>query len=220
MSKIIKIENKEYNIPTTYSDLTLKKFLQLRDHEKEMENIPLFEYNLEYLSIVTEITHEDLLKLTPTEITNLIKELITVTQSELELVDNLVIKIDDLTYAFDSQMQEMKIGQFIDLDMLNQEGDVWDNAHRICASFLRPIKISKVSKIKLAIKKLLGKKVTHTDYNVESYNYENLLKRAEIFYQQLPMTYIYTIITFFLLSEVISHNSTQDSSPVPIMVKE
>lgn len=188
--KDFKIENKIYKIPTTWEDLTLKKFLQIRDHESLVNKMSLFEYNLEFLSIITEIEREDLLELSPDEINNLIKELLEVTTKGLELINEPIYTIDDITYVLDKNTIKMSIGQFIDLDRETKEGDVWDNAHKICASFMRPARITNFNK-------MFKKHETCENYVIDKYDYDELVKNSQIFYQKMPMTYIYTCVTFF-----------------------
>lgn len=188
--KDFRLDGKKYKIPTTWDDLCLKKFLQIREHEKLQDKMPLLDYNLEFISIITEIPTEDLMTLSTDDITYLIKDIIDVTNKVLELVDEPICTIDGITYVMDRKTDEMKLGQFIDLDLINREGDVWDNAHKICASFMRPAKNTKIGFIK-------NPKPNCNDYIIDKYDYDELLKNAEIFYNKMPMTYIYTCITFF-----------------------
>lgn len=188
--KTLNIKNKSYQIPQNWNDITLKKFLQLRDHEKMIDHMPLFDYNLDYLSIVTEIPNEELLDLTPNDIGNLIKELIEVTRKDVSIIEEPIISIDGTIYVMDKNLDKLQLGQFVDLDYITKEGDVWDNAHKICASFMRPAKISRFDK-------LFKKNIKCESYKVDEYDYKALVRDSEIFYEKMPMTYIYTCVTFF-----------------------
>lgn len=188
--RTLKIQDSTYSIPQDWSDISLKKFLQIRDHESLIDKMPLLDYNIEFISIITEIPTEDLLSLTPTDISNLIKDLMQVTNQELKLIEEPIIIIDGITYVMDKHPDKMNIGQFIDLDLVTKEGDVWDNAHKICASFMRPAKIGSFGKMFKNIEKC-------DNYIIDKYDYQKLLSDSEIFYQKMPMTYIYTCVTFF-----------------------
>lgn len=203
----------EYNVPTSWMDINLKKFLEIRDHEAKVNEMNLLDYNMEFLSIVTEIDREELDSLTPDEYEGILKELLAVTKDDILPIEHPIFEICGDMYVMDSDFKNMPIAQFIDLDHITSES-VWDNAHKLTASFIRRADISNFDRLILNGKKKLGKQIKCSDYKVQKYSYDKLLKTADLFYTELPMPYIYTCIIFFLTFEQILQKNMKDSSQI------
>jgi len=175
----------KFNIPSNWMDINLKTFLRMREHEAKANKEDEIEYTLEYLSIVTNIDIEILNELIPVKYNEILHELMNLTSSDVTTLEDVSLEIDGQKYHLDREFNKMSLGQFIDLDMIMKTGDVWDNAHKITASFIRKTKHTKIDK-------MLKRKP-----QIKAYSYDDLLEDSEVFLEKMPMPYLYTCVAFF-----------------------
>jgi len=200
------------NIPTSWSDITLERFVALKEHEKMNGKMDYIDYSLGYISIVTGISLEELDYLTPIEYNTLLNELLGITKSEIKPLDNPTYVIDGQTYMLDSDISKISLGQYSDLDDILKEGDLWDVAHKITASFYRKANAPKESGIKAKYNKLMKKSIPMDKYVIEDYDYTRLLETSEVFLYKLPMDVVYSIVVFFLTIVKTLQKIIKDSS--------
>ncbi len=199
----IKVNNINYNIPQSWYDINLKTFLRIRKHEENITKMDQIDYNLEFISILTGIPHDDLLDLDPSVIAEIIAPLTSITSKEVDIIEEPIYTIDGITYVLDKKTTKMKLGQFIDLDIINKTGDAWDNGAKITASFMRKA-------LKKSFRLIRKKKKYCSDYKITPYDYEELVKDADVFMEKLPMPYIYTCVVFFCVFKKVSEQHTKD----------
>jgi hypothetical protein len=125
-------------IPTSLKDITLrqyKKFLNISDNLKENDRF----VNAKLIEIFCKIPLEQVMRLKLTdseEITDLIYKMF---EEKPALVKHF--KLNNIEYGFHSKLDDMSLGEYIDLDTFI--GD-WENIEKAMAVLYRPV----VSKLK------------------------------------------------------------------------
>jgi hypothetical protein len=189
--------NSKYIIPVTWDDINLKKFKQIIELEKRFSEMEPTDFTIKFLSLITGMDEDVLLDMDVKEIKLLSERLTTLVKSEIPVTDERFIEIDGVLYFLDLESTAMSFGQFVDLDFFSKEGVIlWDYAHKVCASFLRPVK--KYNRWILKGKRILGVEPKLKDYAVEKYDSKKIELNSEIFLDKLPMTFVYTCTCFFL----------------------
>lgn len=210
--KAFKINNVSYKIPTSWWDLNLETFLKIKKHESKVEKLSTLDYNLEFVSIVTGIPKIELGSLIPSEYSAILAELLVITSADIQPIVEPIINLNGQIYVMDRESDKMPIAQFIDLDIINKTGDVWENAHKICASFIRKVDIGIWRNAYLNGKKKCGGKLVCGDYKAKKYSWKELEKDADIFLTKMPMPFIYTTMIFFLTINKLLENPMNLSS--------
>lgn len=197
-----KLNSTKYEIPENWYDIKLNTFLKIRELEKKRGDLDEIDYNLSYTSILTGIPVDDLLNLEPQKLGEILSILMGITSKSIDIIPEPIWKYNGETYVMDKNTEKMILGRFIDLDTINKQGDVWENGHKIAASFLRK------AKPKFRLK--FTKNPKCSDYYINKYDWDELVKDSEIFLEHLPMPYIYTIVVFFCLIKKKSEKITKD----------
>ena len=157
-------------IPTSLKDITLrqyKKFLNISDNLKENDRF----VNAKLIEIFCKIPLEQVMRLKLTdseEITDLIYKMF---EEKPALVKHF--KLNNIEYGFHSKLDDMSLGEYIDLDTFI--GD-WENIEKAMAVLYRPV-----------VSKLKGK------YNVAEYE---VGKEEAIL--DMPMDCVMSSIFFFV----------------------
>lgn len=206
----IQVNKKTYKIASDWSELTLHHFNETRKLEAQQESMPFLDFANKYIQLLTGIPSEDIDSITPLEFQDLMVKIMKITKANVNEDTNIIFEKDGVTYVFDDNISKMSFGQFIDLDYVTKDKDFWDIAHKVAAIFVRPI--SNGDSFILKGKKALRKKLTKDDFKISKYTYDGLEDRAEMFYNEMPMTYIYTIACFFLRLGENYQKIIQDSS--------
>ncbi len=176
---------RKYNIPKSW----------LKEYEANTDKTDVNKYNIGYVSLLTGIPQEELLGLTTQGFDKLLTALLNITGNEVIPISEPIINIDGNIYVLDSNTKEMSIGQYSDFDILTKEGDAWTNGHKLTASFIRKA----TPTFKTRIKKLFRRPIKCSDYKIKPYDIEDLMTNSEVFFEKMPMPYIYTCVAFFLL---------------------
>lgn len=211
--KTYKIGQTEYTIPTTWYDINYKKFLDMKDLESRADKYDDLDFNIEYISLVTDIPDDILLSMELNELQKLLIDIYTFSRTELPILNDIIYEIDGVTYVQDTDLTKCSFGQFIDLESFMKDGSIWDNAHKVTASFLRRSVNTRREDMYIKGRKALKKTVLPSDYKIAKYDYNQLLIDAEIFLKKLPVPYIYGIIVFFLIFANKSQKNIVDSFP-------
>ena len=190
--KTIKIRENKHQLPDSWQDLTLRQFLQIRELEKHINEMEQLDYSLNFIHVVTNIPLDELENMTAVQYNEVLNDMLALTKSEIIPVDLTTYKIGETTFVFDSDANKMELGMFNDLDKLMKEKDTWANAHKIAATFMRPSINNNWDTFKNSFKK-------KKNFNISTYDFNQMNDTAEIFMDHLPMTHIYTIIVFFLI---------------------
>ena len=187
--KKIKIEGKSYLIPTKWSEVTLETFLEIREVEKRREEMEEIDFIISYIYAVTGIEREKLMYFKKEECDLILKLLNELSTTVIEVSSNPIFKHKGIEYVFNT---DMIFGQYVDLNNITKDQDIWEVSHKIASVFIRPAK-----------KKILKKFNLHpkiTDYKLEPYDFSLVEERAEIFKKHMSLDMIYTCIAFFLIS--------------------
>ena len=195
--KIIKLKDKDFSICSSWYDINITKFNQIRKLQEEKESMDLFDYNMKFIEIITDMSRDELERLNIEDFGILLQELLTITSEDIKPIEHVIIDIDKQYYVMDKTYNTMMIAQGIDIDKITKEGDAWDNAHKICASFIRKGKLTNRGKVR----KILGRKLRVSDFNIQEYSWDELQKDSEIFLNKLPIPYIYNCMTFFFQAQ-------------------
>ncbi len=198
--KVVKLNDKKYDIPTSWLDISYQKFLDLKELERHMPDMDELDYNLKTISVLTDISEDVLMNIEMELIESLLIDIYKFSKTDIVPMDDLVIEIKGKTYILDKDLSKLTFGFWIDLEGLVQGGDVWDNADKIAACFLRANKNSFRDNLKVKAKRALKKNVTALDFKIEKHSYDVMLKNAELFKKELSIPYIYSIMVFFLVS--------------------
>ena len=211
----LKLNKKVYKIPTSWNDIYLDKFLELRDLSMMKDKLSEIDYNLKYTSVFTDISVDELYSLPIDNLKELMGEAFNIMNSQIPILTDLSIKLDGVNYDLDSNTKNLTYGQFVDLELLLKDGnDVWEVAHKVTATFLRKSNTNRYKKLMCKIRHKINKDMD--DGSIVKYDYHNMERASEVFYEQLPMPYIYTVIDFFLTYANQLLASTVDSSQVTL----
>lgn len=214
---IIKDISIKYKLPTTWNDINLKQFNQLfkvnelNKELKEDEMDKVLDNTVEFIHTLTGFDKEFIYNLETEKVKDLSVILLKLTNSSFNKVEDELIEIDGNLYKFDKDVTKMSFGQFVDLEhMTKDKNNVWEVAHYIAASFIRPV--TKCNKLLNKGKKLFKVKLNSNSYQVEKYNSNTFVGRANLFYEKLGMDYISTTTDFFLTLGNHLQNRIVDSS--------
>lgn len=180
MKKYI-INEKEYFIPTSWSDINYNTFIQMKKLEKNSDKIDELEYNKQYISVMTGIPVDVIDEIDLNLLTEILVNIYSFAQKEIPVKSDVVFTFDKQTYVLDKNTSAIILGQFIDLDDMIKN-DYWDRADEIAAVLCRKAK------------KNLFKK----GYSIEKYDHLKMKETAKIFREHMPIDEIYSIMVFFL----------------------
>jgi hypothetical protein len=156
------------NVPTELNEITLKqyqKFLKVQDKSKDNNFI-----QSKMIEIFCRVKLQDALNIKLSDAERITKIISEMFEQKPDLVKSF--KLGGIEYGFIPDLDEITLGEYIDLD--TYMGD-WDNIHTAMNVLYRPIK------------QKLGDKYIIEDYNVETK--DQLL--------QMPMDAVFGSIIFF-----------------------
>jgi hypothetical protein len=167
-------------IPDSLNDITLSDFQKFNkiNTEENFNSVFLMQKKIEIfckldLNLTLNIKYKDLL-----EISNHIDDILN---TDIDLIP--IIKIDDIEYGFIPKLDDISLGEYIDLD--NYLGN-WDDMHKALAVLYRPLVYKK------------GERYLIEDYDGTKY--------SEIM-QNSPLSLSIGAMVFFwnLNSELLNH---------------
>jgi len=139
----------EINVPTSLSEVTLgqyQKFLKIAEDNPEGNFL-----NAKMIEIFCGIPLSDSYKIKMSSVRAIVDILVDLLQSKPDHVERF--KIGETEFGFIPDLDEMSLGEYIDLD---NNASVWERMHVAMNVLYRPIKTSKLGK-----------------YNIEDYNVKN-----------------------------------------------
>lgn len=206
--KKIKVRRKNYYIPETWYDITLDKFLEVKDLELIKGKITDSDWTIQYVSILTGIPEEDLIvSMSFEEVLNIARTCGLLMTTEMPKPTKMSYTINGIEYKLDDNVKLMTYGQFVDLEMVTTKADtLWEVAHIITASFMREVTGKTLSN------RLRGLFNKTKSSDIKKYDYNEIKDNADIFYDKLPMPYIYTTSGFFLTLGQDLLKNIEDSS--------
>ena len=179
--------NIEINVPSSLAEITLgqyQKFLKIAENNPDGNFL-----NAKMIEIFCGISLSDSYKLKMSSVTailDILNEMLAITPKHVER-----FKMNGVEYGFIPDLDEMSLGEYIDLD---NNASKWEQMHVAMNVLYRPIKASKVGK-----------------YNIEEYD----VKNPEVM-KDIPLGAAIGSVFFFLhlgmkLSEHTIHSSNNQT---------
>jgi len=173
--RTVKINNKEYQLPESWNEVSIGKFQAFSkiDAEDELDKL------LQIVSVLGNIPIDTLESITYTEL-NKLYGLITFITEEVGDKTYFKINIKGKDYGLDYEWKSMKAKTYIDLDSLMQDKNkVIDNLHLIAAILFRPIIDNKKEVI------------------LEDYNYKLLEENGRFMQDNMMISQFLPVLFFF-----------------------
>lgn len=178
----IKVLDNKYAIPTVMKELPIGKFQEISAVETEQE----FKKITEYITILTGLDYNIIKNLDVEDVRSLMNKFDFNVDKETPIIP--AVEIDNIIYKFDSNLDNMQFGMFIDLMELTKDEDIIiDNLHLIMAILYRPI-----------IKQKLYDRMFKRKLVIEPYIIETVKERAELFKNKMMMDKILGAMFFFI----------------------
>ena len=199
--KDFKLNDKDYQMPTAWVDMDLKRYVQLAKLEETKEGFGIPElYLLKVIEVLCDAEGGDLDDLTLDMVNELANE-VGFLQEEPKWNNTRHIVIDEIDYVFPEDLNKLTMGEYISIKTLQeQQTSQADLIPWLLAIILRP-----------------GKKVYNEETKKEvwiqdKFNTANLEWRKEMFMKQ-PVFDLMGPVTFFLNGNGTYMNSIKDSIP-------
>ena len=171
------INNTNYSIPTSWSQVSLGKYM---DYMLDIEGVEdELAQTIITISAFTDAPKQVLQNCKKSDIDAVMSELGKLIEQETNKHLNLIITIDNIDYGFHPNLHELKLKEFVDLD--NKLADGWSAMDSVMAILYRPITEQKGDK-----------------YKIEEYDFRSAKKRAEIFRDNLSVNTVNGAASFFL----------------------
>lgn len=171
------INNTNYSIPTSWSQVSLGKYM---DYMLDIEGVEdELAQTIITISAFTDAPKQVLQNCKKSDIDAVMSELGKLIEQETNKHLNLIITIDNIDYGFHPNLHELKLKEFVDLD--NKLADGWNAMDSVMAILYRPITEQKGDK-----------------YKIEEYDFRSAKKRAEIFRDNLSVNTVNGAASFFL----------------------
>jgi len=171
------INNTNYSIPTSWSQVSLGKYM---DYMLDIEGVEdELAQTIITISAFTNAPKKLLQDCKKSDIDAVMSELGKLMEQETNKHLNLIITIDNIDYGFHPNLHELKLKEFVDLD--NKLADGWSAMDSVMAILYRPITEQKGDK-----------------YKIEEYDFRSAKKRAKIFRDNLSVNTVNGAASFFL----------------------
>lgn len=187
----IKILDKKYNIPDSWSDITLRQFKEIMLLDDNQEELP---YKIAVMSILLDCNQEDLEKVSLNSLNSIWNRINLVLESKPDENLDYTINLGSKEFYFDNQLENnTSYGMFVDVSNFLKEKNFWEVAEKVLAIYVRP-----VQRRKKDFRKWFGwKKDQYPDLiQVEKYDSSKLDEYAELLLD-CPMSFIFPISVFF-----------------------
>ena len=179
----------EINVPTSLNEITLGQY---QKYLKIAENNPDGNFlDAKMIEIFCGIPLSDSYKIKMSSVRAIVDILVDLLQSKPDHVERF--KIGETEFGFIPDLDEMSLGEYIDLD---NNASVWEKMHVAMNVLYRPIKTSKLGK-----------------YNIEDYN----VKNPEVM-KDMPLDAAIGSLFFFynLGIELANHTILYSNSPTDL----
>jgi len=171
------INNINYSIPTSWSQVSLGKYMDFMISIDNVEDE--LQKTINTIHSFTNAPKKLLKGCKKSDIDNVMNELSKLMDNKTNNDLNLIITIDGIDYGFHPNLHELKLKEFVDLDTKLADG--WSAMDSVMAILYRPITEQKGDK-----------------YKIEDYDYLTANKRAKIFKDNLSINTVNGAASFFL----------------------
>lgn len=169
------------------AQLTIEKYQTIQ------RNPQAYQTTTEILALYLGLTPEEL-KDIPVEQIRFVESILS--EHMVQPYDNEIVFTfthDGISYGLENDWNNIKWGQWVDLEVLSQPDRINENIHLLMALLYRPILTEKGTK-----------------YKLEPYKSKKVMERAEVF-KELPVKYWYGAATFFLTISKLYITDTKSS---------
>jgi len=195
------LNKKEYNMPTSWEELTLRHYVNLSILEENKTEYLLGElYLLKIIEVLCSAEGGELDELTIEMVTELSKE-VGFFQEQPKWPSSRHLLINDIDYAFPEDLNKLTMGEYISIKMLQEQQKTQSELiPYLLAVILRPAN------------KVINEETTKESWVCEKFNTENLEFRKELFLTQ-PVLNLMGPVSFFLNGSGTSIINTKVSTP-------
>ena len=200
--KEFKLNDKEYQMPTAWEDMNLKKYVELAKLEEAKESFGMPElYLLKIIEALCDAEQGDLDDLTLDMVGELSQE-VGFLQQEPVWGNSRHIEIEGMDYVFPEDLNKLTMGEYISIKTLQeQQTSQADLIPWLLAIILRPGK------------KEYNEETKKEKWIQDKFNTANLEYRKELFMKQ-PVFNLMGPVSFFLSGNEAYMNSIKASIPV------
>lgn len=198
--KRFELDGKEYMMPTEWTELTLKHYVDLAKLEEMKTEYLLGElYLLKVIEVLCGVEGGELDELTLDLVTELSRE-VSFLQEEPVWQNEKMITIDDMPYAFPSELNKLTMGEYISIKTLQENSPSQaESIPYILSVILRPAKLVKDMET--------GKE----NWIQDKFDANNIEYRKELFLKQSVFK-LMGPVSFFLNGSGISLTNTEAST--------
>ena len=199
--KQFKLNETEYEMPTTWNEMNLSKYVELAKLEEMKENFGMPElYLLKVIEVLCAAESGDLDDLTLDMVNELSKE-VGYLQENPVWSNSRHVEIEGTDYVFPEDLNKLTMGEYISIKTLQeQQTSQADLIPYLLAIILRPGK------------KEYDEETKKEFWKQDRFNVSNLDYRKELFLKQ-PVFNLMGPVSFFLNGNETYMNSIKDSIP-------
>lgn len=199
--KTFTLNEKEYNMPTEWNEMDLKRYVELAKLEETKESFGIPElYLLRIIEALCDAESGDLDDLTLDMVTDLSSN-VAYLQQEPKWKNNRHIEIDGKDYVFPEDLNKLTMGEYISIKTLQeQQTSQADLIPWLLAIILRPGK------------KVIDEETKAEKWVQDKFNTANLEWRKELFMKQ-PVFDLMGPVSFFLSGNETFMNSIKAYTP-------
>jgi hypothetical protein len=198
--KQFKIREREYEMPTDWSEVTLNIYVKLSELEERKSAFGIPElYLLKILEVLCNVEEGDLDELPLTTVNELV-ELVSFVQQEPTWNNVQHLEIEGVDYVFPDDLNNLTMGEYISIKTLQENNTTAGIIPYILAIILRPGS------------KIVDAETGKEKWIQEKFNTANLEWRKELLMKQ-PVFNLLGPVSFFLSGSGISTTNTKVSTP-------
>lgn len=177
------IEDKEYYLPDNLGEITIAQYLDIEKLRELFlkEELTDVEYVTEIASTLTGIHPDIIMTLEIKSFNDLYNEVAKLANENFEELkkygQEIEFEIDNVKYKFDTNLDSMPTGQWIDLEDQIRKPEFWEEAPKLFAMLIRPI---------------------NSQGKVIKYDINEINSRVDLFRNKLKLKYFLPVHTFFL----------------------
>jgi len=138
--KVNVIENKTtktYNVPATWNELTLGRYMRIMKVLKDEEETSDIERLVRIINCLSKIPKKHIYSLEVNSLKKLGKHITSFLESEPNDELEHFVTIEDIEYGFHPKLFDMTLGEFVDLETYMK--DIDNNMHNIMSILYRPV---------------------------------------------------------------------------------
>ena len=128
---------KIYDVPKTWNDLTLGRYMRIMKVLKDKEEVSDIERLVRIINCLSKIPKKHIYNLEVKSLKALGKHITSFLESEPNDELQHLVTIEDIEYGFHPKLFDMTLGEFVDLETYMK--DIDNNMHNIMSVLYRPV---------------------------------------------------------------------------------